>query len=95
MQPISMLLPELKVSDVRPKLKNQRQYLISLFEEQLNKDRGDRKPLTSAFIAVKMSHLSILDLYAFLGICEKGDIFAKVWWGALKDRPVAYKPKWK
>jgi len=91
MESIALLLPDLDITEVRPKIKNERQYIISLFVDKLNNERGTLKPLTPSFIAFKMSHLKKDDLYFFLKQCEKGDSFSKVWWGALKtvDRPLA------
>ncbi len=94
MQSIALLLPELEISEVRPKIRNERQYVISLFVEKLNAERGNLKPLLPSFVAFKLSHLSVPDLYFFYKQCEKG-VFSKIWWGALKDRPQGYVPKWK
>lgn len=97
MQPISMLLPELKVSDVRPKIRNERQYANSLFVDRLygSKDKKG-KVFEKSFFCFMMSHLSIPDLYDFYNTCDKyKGGFAKCWFGALKDRPVTYRPKWK
>jgi hypothetical protein len=89
---IALLLKDISVADVRPKIKSERAYVISLFVDRLNKERGNLKPLKPSFVAFKMSHLNISDLYFFLKTCEKGDSFSKVWWGALKtDRKTVEK----
>ncbi len=91
---IALLLQELSPADVRPKIRNERQYVISLFVERLNNERLNLKPLTSSFIAFKMSHLKLADLYFFLKECERGDSFSKVWWGALKTDRKPVDKKW-
>ncbi len=91
---IALLLQELSPADVRPKIKNERQYVISLFVERLNNERGELKPLTPNFIAFKMSHLKKDDLYFFLKQCENAKCgFSACWWGALKTdrKPVENK----
>jgi len=93
---IALLLKEISIADVRPKIRNERQYVISLFVERLNNERGNLKPLSPTFIAFKMSHLKIPDLYFFLKTCEQGDSFSKVWWGALKTvdrKPLTYRKR--
>ncbi len=96
MRPISLLLPELSVADCRPRIRNERQYVVSLFVEKLAHIKDKKgKPFTTSYYAFMMSHLSIPELYSFYKQCEKGDVFAKVWFGALKERPQGYVPKWK
>lgn len=83
---ISTLLPELSIADCRPKIRNSRQYVLSLFVEQL-KDVKDKKgkPFTVAFYAYKLSHLSIDQLYDFYKICsESNSGFCKCFFGALR-----------
>lgn len=97
MQPISLLLPELSIADVRPKIRNERQYANSLFVDRLYglKDKKG-KVFEKSFFCFMMSHLSIPDLYAFYKTCDTyKDGFSKCWFGALKDRPKGYIPMWK
>ena len=89
---ISSLLPELTPADIRPKIRNERAYVISLFVERLNQERGKLKPLAPSFVAFKLSHLNISDLYFFLKQCEVAKCgFSACWWGALKTN----NKKWK
>jgi hypothetical protein len=92
---IALLLKEISIADVRPKIRNERQYVISLFVERLNNERGNLKPLSPTFIAFKMSHLKIPDLYFFLKQCEQANCgFSPCWWGSLKTDRKPVEKKW-
>ena len=93
---IASLLPEIDNSLLRPKIKSQRAYVISLFVEKLNSERGDRKPLSPKLVALKMSHLDIEDLYFFLSKCEKASCgFSPAWWHDLKTVDKVFANKFK
>ena len=99
---ISSLLPDISIAELRPKIKSQRAYCISLFVDRLNKERGYLKPLSAGFIAFRMSHMDIEDLYSFYKKCEDASCgFSPCWWSELKtdkesvDRRLAWKNKYK
>lgn len=83
MEHISNLF-NLPVHLVKPKIKSERSYVLSLFLEKLNQDRGSYKPLTGTLIAIKLSHLSIQKLYEFYGFCNERGTFAKTCWWSLR-----------
>lgn len=86
-QHISGLFPDLPESSIRPKIKNSRQYVVSLFLEHLNTSRGNLKPLAASFVAFKMSHMTVEQLYGFLAQCEKSNSgFSKYWWWSLDTK---------
>ena len=66
---------------------NERQLVLKDIIELLNNDRINKKmkPLSVPFYAVKMSHLSVQDLYYLLSSCKQSDNFGKCWWGSLKS----------
>lgn len=49
-----------------------------------------RKPPAPAFVAFKMSHLKVDDLWFFLGYCKEAKHFSKTWWFSLKEQPKMY-----
>lgn len=67
----------------------ERSLLIQYFyENALSHWRGKQK-LTPSYIGYKLSHLKMLDLYAFKSMCEdrrrNGYPWAKFFWGSLKS----------
>lgn len=54
-----------------------------LTPDQFKKEKIFLKPLLPNFVAFKMSHLKLPELYFFLKRCQSGE-FSKIWWGALK-----------
>lgn len=98
---VAQLLPDLPTAVLRPKITNQRQYILSLFAEKLCVPSIGYKTLTPKTIAVLLSHLSVDRLYALYGNCEKASCgFAPAWWHSLKteykavDKRFDYKKKW-
>jgi len=92
---IASLLPDINPLDLRPKIKNKRQYALSLFVERLNQERGNLKPLSPTFIAFKLSHLDVEDLHYFYKQCEQANCgFSKAWWGSLKTDRKPVEKKW-
>src|SRR5574343_2112335 len=74
----------------KSKITNERQAVISDFVEEINAERiGTKwKPITPRAVAIKLSHVDLDDLYAFLSMCRdyknrKGS-FSKAFFGALK-----------
>lgn len=50
-----------------------------------------RKAPAPSFVAFRMSHLKVPDLWYFLGYCREARNFSKTWWWALKEQPVEKK----
>lgn len=67
--------------------KSERADLIGRFHTKLNAERvGTKyKPLSVKFVAVKLGHLSVSDLYFFYKKCSEGE-FGKIFFGALKNK---------
>lgn len=82
---IAQLLPDLPTAVLRPKITNQRAYVLSLFVEKLCVPSKGYKTLTPKTIAVLLAHLKVDRLYALYGNCEKANCeFAAAWWHSLK-----------
>lgn len=87
-----MLFPEISVADVRPKIRNSRQYIVSLFVERLNEKRDSfYRALKPSFVAFKMSHMRVDELYTFYDACLKKDNFSKYWWWSLNTKKHDFK----
>ena len=70
---------------------SERAELIGKFVEGINRERVGTKwaPVTPRLVAIKVGHLKTNgDLYFLLKQCEQGKSFGKVFFGALKVRPV-------
>jgi len=92
---IAQLLPDIPTEQLRPTIKSERAYIISLFLEKINEERGTYKPMTAGALAFKLSHLKKDDLYFFYGQCEKANCgFSKCFWGALKTDRKPVEKKW-
>lgn len=85
---ISQLFPEIPKAELRPKIRSNRAYVISLFVEKLQPMSGSSfKPIKPAFVAFKMSHMSVNELYEFYDACEKASCgFNKYWWWSLNPK---------
>ncbi len=70
----------------KDKITNERQAVIKEFLERLNADRDgvQYKKLAPSFVAVKLSHLNLQDLYYFLRVCRDAKHFSKYFWYSLK-----------
>ena len=66
---------------------SERADLIGRFHTKLNAERLNTKykPLSIKFVAVKVGHLSVSDLYFFWKQCNSGE-FGKIFFGALKNK---------
>ncbi len=66
---------------------SERADLIGRFHTRLNAERRGTKykPLSVKFVAVKLGHLSVSDLYFFYKRCSEGE-FGKIFFGALKNK---------
>ena len=86
--------------EVKPvkKINSERAYVLSQFVERLNVNIGRKykvgevwkvqKELKPSFVAFKVSHLSMSDLYRFLSDCKSSKIgFEKYFHWALKVQP--------
>jgi len=84
MKNISDLVKNYEVK--KTKITNERQYILSLFEEEVNKarEKAGYKPLSSKALAVKLGHLSTEDLKVFHSQCKNANNFNKYFWWALK-----------
>lgn len=82
MQQITFSLPSFKDNTCN----SERATLLKDFIDVLNSERVSSgfKPLSKKFYAVKMSHLSVSDMYAFYSECKHAKSFSKFWWWALK-----------
>lgn len=71
---------------------NERQAVVREFVDEINAEREGTKyaKMSARAIAIKMSHVNLFDLYAFLSDCRdykrrKGS-FSKCFFGTLKNR---------
>lgn len=101
MQSIGTLFNTNTIPEKKSKISNERQWVIKQFVDELNKNVGEKykvgevwkvvKEVKPSFVAFKLSHLRIVDLYNFLSTCRQSKSgFSKCFYGALKsyDRPV-------
>jgi len=72
----------------KSKITNQRQELVKKFLDRLNESRdGEKyKPLSPARVAVKMSFMSVSELYQFYGYCDESSNFSSTWWYLLNPK---------
>lgn len=74
----------------KTKITNKRQFILSQFVEEINKEREGTKwkPIHPRAVAIKTHHLKIPDLESFFSICmdykHKKGSFSKCFWGCLK-----------
>jgi hypothetical protein len=70
------------------KANNERADIVHKFEKIINESRekSDRKPYTSKWIAIKMSHLDLWTLKSFLQDCERANSFSAYWHWALNPQ---------
>lgn len=101
MQSIGTLFSIDTIPEKKSKISNERQWVIKQFVDELNKTAGTKykvgdqwkvvKEVKPAFVAFKLSHLRMVDLYNFLSTCKQAKCgFSKCFYGALKTdvRPV-------
>ncbi len=74
--------------------KDKRASLVEYFVLPINDERvkNKLKPLSKAFIAIKMAHIHEDDLFPFFKRCvecsnKANGSFGKAWWGSLKVKP--------
>lgn len=100
MQSIGTLFNIDSFQEKKSKISNERQYVLSMFVEELNKTAGTKykvgndwkivQKVDPKFIAFKLSHIKMADLYSFLSQCRQSKSgFSKCFWGCLKvQKPV-------
>lgn len=78
------------IAHIRPpaetNIRSERDEVIQKFVDRLNAARAGTKypPLEPRAVAVKLSHLSVSDLWAFYGQCEHARSFSRYFWWAIK-----------
>jgi len=79
------------IAITKTKITNKRQYILSLFVEEINNERKGTKwkPIYPKVVALKTAHLKVPDLEHFYSTCldyknRKGS-FSRCFFGALKD----------
>lgn len=100
MQQISTLF-NLDTIPSKKKINSERAYVISQFVERLNVNAGNKykvgeewkvqKEVKANYVAFRLSHLRVIDLYGFLSQCKDSQCFEKTFWGSLKvpvDKPL-------
>jgi hypothetical protein len=97
MQPIGTLF-NIDTVPTKKKINSERAYILSQFIERLNVNAGQKykvggvwkiqKEVKPSYIAFKVSHLSLQDLYYLLSTCKDSKSgFEKCFWGCLKLLP--------
>ena len=66
---------------------NKRQELLKMFQDHLNQQRGNYKPLEGKDIGVLMSYIKTQDLEDFYKKCEQAKNFSSCWWSHVKPKP--------
>ena len=95
MQSIGTLFNIDTIPEKKSKISNERQWVVKQFVDELNKTAGTKykvgdqwkvvKEVKPAFVAFKLSHLRMVDLYNFLSTCKQAKCgFSKCFYGALK-----------
>ena len=90
MKEISSILSELETSQ-KTRITNERQFILSKFVDEINKERLDTKykPITGRAVAMKVSHLKDNStLYYFYSQCldykNRRGSFSKYFFGSIK-----------
>lgn len=69
---------------------SERGELLNYFFEKAEVEWSGAKALKLPYVAFKLSHLTLLDLYAFKSMCEdrvrNGYPWGKFFWGSLKEQ---------
>lgn len=80
MQEISKLI---KIPEIMGKKKtSERSELVGYFHERLTNKKGQK--FRVQFIAMKLAHLKVPDLYYLQSICKQAKNFGSCFWGSLK-----------
>jgi len=100
MQQIASLF-NIERQEVKKTITNERQYILSQFVDEINKERvGTKwKPVTGRAVAMKLSLLKTnQELYQFLSECKdyrnRNGSFSKRFFGGGKIRPEGEIPPW-
>lgn len=97
MQSIGTLFNTETIKEKKP-INSERAWVISQFVEELNKLAGTKyqkdgkwfvvKEVKPSYVAWKLSHLKLVDVYYFLSECRQSKSgFSKCFYGALKSYP--------
>lgn len=75
---------------VARKKTSERAELVRYFFDHAKASWPGKRPLSPGYIGMKLSHLSMTDLYAFKSMCEdrsrNGYAWGKFFWGSLKEQ---------
>jgi hypothetical protein len=78
---------EPKEPEVKSKITNQRQELVKKFLDKLNESRtGKYKPLSPAYVGMKMRFMDEGELYRFYGFCADSQNFSSTWFWSLNPK---------
>lgn len=93
MKPIADLFGSYSIVSAREgkkKRTSERSELVRYFFEHAKPAWKGKTELKPSYVAWKLSHLSVQDLYAFKSMCEdrtrSGYPWAKYFWGSLKEQ---------
>ena len=65
---------------------NERQYLISLFVDELNKGRGKYPEVKPSGVAYRLCHMPTHDLQDFWNMCHNAKSFGKYFYWSLNPK---------
>lgn len=90
---ITTLIQGITLKDLKPP---KRKDIVKMFVDKLNAQieeenkyaKVQRKLLQPSFVAFKMSHLKVNELWFFLDECKESKNFSSHWWWALKATSV-------
>jgi acyl-CoA hydrolase len=82
-----------KINQKTTKARNERDEILDLFIERLNKDRISNgfKPMSSGIYAIKMAQAGIktlADLKWFYGYLSDAKSFSATWWWYVKEKKI-------
>lgn len=79
-----MELPNISKYQTKKTLLNERQTLIKVFLDELNKDRGKYPTLKASRVAMMLAPIKTKDLYSFLADCRYAKCFGSFYWSRFK-----------
>lgn len=76
------------IKDYQPSrgARSERAEIVGYFHERIMDRKG--KPYSPAFIAMKLAHLTIRDLYYLKSVCNQAKNFQKIFWWSITVKPV-------
>lgn len=86
MESISDAINKRRFEKNNKKRPSERGELLEYFTEKINAGRKGTKykPLTLKYVAVRVAHISVPDLYHLKKICNSGKSFSQVFFGSIK-----------